>query len=95
MRIRWTPLAAADMQAISDYLKEHHPQYRQPTMRKPYEKIRALKDTPYLGRPGRVEGTCEILFPPMPYIAVNGVHGRASRSGASITPRRTGPDPGC
>ena len=38
MRIRWTPPAAADMQGISDYLKKHHPQYRQPTMRKLYEK---------------------------------------------------------
>jgi plasmid stabilization system protein ParE len=46
MRIRWTPPAAADLQSISDYLKDHHPQYRQPTMRKLYlyQKIRALKD---------------------------------------------------
>jgi len=70
MRIRWTPAAAADLQNISNYLKEHHPQYRQPTMRKLYDKIRALKDAPYLGRPGRVEGTRELLFRPMPYIAV-------------------------
>jgi plasmid stabilization system protein ParE len=57
MRIRWTPPAAADLQNISDYLKQHHPQYRQPTMRKLYQKIRALRDAPYVGRPGRVEGT--------------------------------------
>ena len=74
MRIRWTPPAAADLQSISDYLKQHHPQYRQPTMRKLYERIRALKDAPYLGRPGRIEGTREILFPPVPYIAVYRVH---------------------
>ena len=70
MRIRWTPAAAADLQSINDYLKEHHPQYRQPTMRKLYEKIRALKAAPYLGRPGRIEGTREVLFPPLPYVAV-------------------------
>jgi toxin ParE1/3/4 len=74
MRIRWTPPAVADLQSISDYLKEHHPQYRQPTMRKLYEKIRALRDAPLLGRPGRIEGTRELLFPPMPYIAVYRVH---------------------
>jgi plasmid stabilization system protein ParE len=56
MRIRWTNAAAADMQSISDYLKDHHPHYRQPTMRKLYERIRALKDAPYIGRPGREEG---------------------------------------
>ena len=57
MRIRWTVAAAADLDHINDYLQEHYPQYREPTMRKLYEAIRALKDTPYRGRPGRVEGT--------------------------------------
>ncbi len=70
MRIRWTPAAAADLQNISDYLKDHHPHYRQPTMRKLYETIRALKQWPNRGRPGRGAGTREILFQPLPYIAV-------------------------
>jgi addiction module RelE/StbE family toxin len=70
MQIRWTPAATADLQHINDYLKQRHPHYRQPTMRKVYEAIRALKDSPYRGRPGREEGTREILFPPMPYVAV-------------------------
>ena len=39
-------------------------------MRKLYQKIRALRKTPYVGRPGRVEGTRELLFLPLPYIAV-------------------------
>ena len=76
MRIRWTPPAAADMQSISDYLKERQPEYRQPTMRKLYERIRALKDAPFVGRPGVVEGTRELLFPPMPYVAVYRVNGQ-------------------
>ena len=46
MRIRWTPAAAADLQSISDYLKEHHPSYRDPTMRKLYGTIRELKEWP-------------------------------------------------
>jgi toxin ParE1/3/4 len=70
MRIRWTPPAAADLQNISDYLREHHPQYRQPTLRKLYQKIRALRHAPYVGRPGRIEGTRELLFSPLPYIGV-------------------------
>jgi len=76
MRIRWTPPAAADLQNISDYLKQHHPQYRQPTMQKLYQRIRALKDAPYLGRPGRIEGTRELFFSPLPYIAVYRVTGQ-------------------
>jgi toxin ParE1/3/4 len=70
MRVRWTPSAAADLQSISDYLKEHHPSYREPTMRKLYATIRELKQWPGRGRPGREGGTREVLFPSTPYVAV-------------------------
>lgn len=70
MQIRWTPAAVADLQHISDYLKEHHPRYRQGTVRRIYDMIRALRDMPHRGKPGRVEGTRELLFPPTPYVAV-------------------------
>jgi plasmid stabilization system protein ParE len=63
------------MQSISDYLQEHHPQYHQPTMRKLYAGICALKDAAYRGRPGLIEGTRELLFPPMPYVAVYSLRG--------------------
>jgi len=33
----------------SIYLKEHLPQYREQTMRKLYEKIRDLKNVPFVG----------------------------------------------
>ena len=70
MRIRWTPAAVADLQRISDYLKEHHRHYRQPILSKLYETIRGLRQWPHQGRPGNEEGTREILFPPLPYVAV-------------------------
>ena len=70
MRIRWTPAAAADLQQVSDYLKAHHPHFRQPTMHKVYAAIQSLKAWPNRGRLGREEGTRELLFPPLPYIAV-------------------------
>jgi toxin ParE1/3/4 len=69
MRIRWTPAAAADLQQISNYLKDHHPHYRQPTMRKVYAAIQSLKEWPHRGRAGREEGTRELSFSPLPYIA--------------------------
>ncbi len=43
MEIRWTPTAASDLEQISNYLKEHHPRYRQATMRKLYSTITALE----------------------------------------------------
>jgi len=68
MRIHWTPAAAADLEQINDYLEVHHPQYRQPTMRKLYNTISSSKDSPHRGRVGREEGTRELLV--LPYIAV-------------------------
>jgi plasmid stabilization system protein ParE len=35
-----------------------------------YETIRSLKTSPQRGRPGRVEGTRELVFSPLPYVAV-------------------------
>jgi len=70
MRIRWTPSASADLEHISDHLRNRHPAYRKPTLRKLYEAIRSLKEWPYRGRMGREEGTRELLFLPLPYIAV-------------------------
>ena len=70
MQLRWTPAAVADLQHISDYLKEHHPRYRQPTLRKLYEAVVALKKWPERGRIGREEGTREFLFSPLPYVVV-------------------------
>ncbi len=70
MRIRWTPAAAADLQHISTYLRDHHPRHQQPTIRKLYGAILSLKQWPNRGRLGREDGTREFLFPPLPYIAV-------------------------
>ena len=39
-------------------------------MRRLYETIRSLKQSPHRGRLGHEEGTRELLFPPLPYIAV-------------------------
>ena len=65
MRIRWTPAAAADLEHISDYLKDHHRCYRQLTMRKVYDTIRSLKQWPELGRAGAEPGTRELLLQPI------------------------------
>jgi addiction module RelE/StbE family toxin len=70
MRIRWTAAAAADLEQIKDYLKERYPSFAQPTVLRLYQGVRSLKRTPYRGRQGREEGTRELVFAPLPYIAV-------------------------
>ncbi len=70
MRILWTPAAADDLEEIAGYLKEHHPDYAQSTVRELYQTIRSLKDFPQRGRPGREEGTRELVFVRLPWIAI-------------------------
>ena len=70
MRIRWTQAAIADLCSISDYLEEHRPYYRQSTMRAIHQTIYGLRRFPKRGRIGDEEGTREIPFSPLPYIAV-------------------------
>ena len=77
MRIRWTPGAAADLEAIKDYLDAHLPHLSQPTVRKLYEGIRGLKRMPRRGRFGRVTGTRELVIPPLPYVVVDSVREEA------------------
>jgi toxin ParE1/3/4 len=70
MRIRWTRAAASDLEQLSAYLKENHPQYWQPKIRKIYAAVESLLEWPYRGRAGREGETRELLFPPLPYIAI-------------------------
>ena len=69
MRIRWTLAAAADLEHIKNYLQEHNPKLAQPTVLKLYEAILSLKAMPHRGRLGREEGTRELVFTSLPYIA--------------------------
>jgi len=68
MRIRWTPAAAENLEHIKDYLTERHPQFAQSTVLELYEAVRSLKTHPRRGRPGREEGTRELVLQRLPYL---------------------------
>src|SRR5713226_9342942 len=90
MRIRWTPAAAADLEHISNYLKDRHPHYRQPTMRKLYGAIRSLKESPHRGRLGREDGNPGAFVSSLALYCRVPCEGTEHRSLARL-PRRTGP----
>jgi toxin ParE1/3/4 len=70
MRLRWTPAAADDLESIQDYLLGHLPSFEQSTIREIYETISTLRSIPFRGRPGREEGTRELVLSRLPYIVV-------------------------
>jgi addiction module RelE/StbE family toxin len=70
MRVRWTTDAADDLERICDYIAETRPEAARRVAQSVVERIRTLETFPHLGRPGRVHGTREIAFPPLPFVAV-------------------------
>jgi toxin ParE1/3/4 len=70
MRVRWTTDAADDLERICDYIAEIRPQSARRVAQSVVERIGTLEAFPNLGRSGRVDGTREIAFPPLPFVAV-------------------------
>lgn len=70
MRVRWTTNAADDLERICDYIVESRPGSAQRVAKVIVDGVGALSTFPNRGRPGRVEGTRELVFVPLPFIAV-------------------------
>ena len=70
MRVRWTTDAASDLEKIAERIAKDHPDAAIRTARTIYQGLAALRDFPNRGRIGRIEGTRELVFASLPYIAV-------------------------
>ncbi len=70
MRVRWTEPAAGDLTRIVERIREENPAASQRIARMIYQSIAALGTMPNRGRIGTVAGTRELVFSPLPYIAV-------------------------
>ncbi|MDQ2774628.1 MAG: type II toxin-antitoxin system RelE/ParE family toxin [Acidobacteriota bacterium] len=70
MRVRWTGLAADDLARIVERIREDNPAAAQRVARTIYKGVAALRTMPQRGRPGAVPDTRELVFSPLPYIAV-------------------------
>jgi len=68
VKLVWSPEARVDLREMVLYLAEENP-YAAGAL---YERIKAVAkeiiDTPYIGRPGRVPGTRELVITKTPYI---------------------------
>jgi addiction module RelE/StbE family toxin len=74
MRVRWTTDAANDLERICDYIAETSPDSARRVATTVIEGVSSLDTFPNRGRPGRVEGTREFVFAPLPFVAVYEVH---------------------
>lgn len=70
MQLRWSPDAAADFEAIVQYIRRDNLPAARRTAGTIYARVGALAKSPLVGRYGRVEGTRELPLPPLPYIVV-------------------------
>ena len=70
MKIRWTTGATADLEAISDHIAEENPEAALEIIRTIFSRVEELTTFPRRGRKGREEGTRELVFSPLPYIAI-------------------------
>ena len=75
MQLRWTEDAVNDLEHIADYLLEHVPERAPELIRRVYDAPATLLMFPNRGRPGKKEGTRELVLAPLPYIVVYVVRG--------------------
>jgi len=68
MEVRWSTTAYEDLERIFKRIEKDNPTAARETVKTIYDGCQALKDFPQQGRPGRMKGRRELVFPP--YIAV-------------------------
>ena len=70
MSIDWTGLAADDLEAIAAYIAQDDQEAAEGVAREIIGAVDKLAAFPGLGRPGRVEGTRELIPGALPYVVV-------------------------
>jgi addiction module RelE/StbE family toxin len=68
MRLEWSAYAQADRDAIFDYIEADSPQAAIAVDDRIREQVETLIRFPQSGRPGRIEGTRELVINRTPYV---------------------------
>lgn len=75
MRLEWSLSAIEDREAIFDYIELDNPQAAIDIDERISARAEGLRQFPESGRPGRVEGTRELVIGRTPYIAAYRIDG--------------------
>lgn len=70
MHVRFSRRARSDLRSIADYIAERNPRAAERAIDKILLAILHLETFPLLGRPGRLEGTRELVTRALPVIVV-------------------------
>lgn len=68
MKAAWTRLALADLDSAYSHVAEENPSAAVRTIERIKKALAAVRRHPEIGRPGRVEGTRELVIPGTPFI---------------------------
>ncbi|HME59107.1 MAG TPA: type II toxin-antitoxin system RelE/ParE family toxin [Terracidiphilus sp.] len=69
MHLEWSVFSLADREAIFDYIETDNPRAAIVLDDRIQSRIEDLAQFPEMGRPGRIEGTRELVISHTPYIA--------------------------
>lgn len=75
MKVRWTRPASVDLIRIQDYIAQDNPHAAYRVVQTIRERTGKLAEHPYSGRPGRVQGTRELIVSDTPYLVAYRVQG--------------------
>lgn len=75
MRLEWTQPAFEDIQEAGRYIAVDDPRAASRMAERVREAVEYLVDQPNIGRPGRMQGTRELVISGTPFIAVYWVRG--------------------
>jgi addiction module RelE/StbE family toxin len=70
MRLRWTAPAAQDLYSITRCIRRDNPTTAREVAKAIYDGCESLVNSPHRGRKGKQSGTRELVFSPLPYVAV-------------------------
>ena len=91
----WTRRALRNLDDIGAYIAQDNPIAAERIVRRILEQVSRLTDYPRIGRPGRVEGTRELLIGDTPYLAIYRIGERVEvlriRHGAQRWPSQNAP----
>lgn len=79
MRLEWSAFAIEDRDAIFDYIEEDSPHAAVVVDDRIRVQVKQLLQFPDTGRPGRVEGTRELVISRTPYIVAYRIAGDTVR----------------